>query len=53
MGRVEDNIEILSLIQKSGGNADKLSLIALVLCDISRSLAIIADKMETKNEETD
>lgn len=50
MGRVEDNIELMTIIQKSGDNADKLSLIALVLCDISRSLAIIADKMEVEND---
>ncbi len=51
MSRVEDNLELLTIIQKSGDNADKLAIVAVVLCDISRSLAIIADKMETESEE--
>ncbi len=55
MGRVDENYEVLSIINKSveAGTYDASEAISLILCDISRSLAIIADKMEAESEDQD
>lgn len=52
MSRVDDNQEVLKIVEAAfdNGCADDLQMVTLTLLDISRSLAVIADKMDKDSD---